>query len=123
MDKENTSSQKVPEEKVVRDRSVRLFTYLPELTELNAKTTRTIDQYEKVLWFSNIAHEIGCHCIAWGPVDEEKSDVWIEIKKPRLKALPEVPEELKPWVDLKEVQDSSLEFPDLRQRITVNIPG
>jgi very-short-patch-repair endonuclease len=46
MDKENTSSQKVSEEKVVRDRSIRLFTYLRELTELNAKTTRTIDQYD-----------------------------------------------------------------------------
>jgi very-short-patch-repair endonuclease len=111
------------DEKIIRDRAIRLFTYLREITELNAKTIRISDQYEKVLWFDDIPREIGCHCIAWGPVDEEKSDVWIEIRKPRLKAAPEVPEVLKPWLDLREVQDSSLEFPDLRQRITVNAPS
>jgi hypothetical protein len=123
MDKENPSSRNLSEEKIFRERSIRLFTYLRELTELNAKTTRTIDQYEKVLWFDDIPHEIGCHCIAWGLFDEEKSDIWIEIKKPRLKPPPEVPELLKPWLDFKEVQDSSLEFPDLRQRITVSMVG
>jgi hypothetical protein len=123
MDGKNKSSNTFLDDQILRDRAIRLFTYLRELTELNAKTTRTIDQYEKVLWFNDIPRETGCHCIAWGPVDEEKSDVWIEIRKPRLKAPPEVPEVLKPWLDLREVQDSSLEFPDLRQRITVNVPS
>jgi very-short-patch-repair endonuclease len=121
MNKASNSFQNPLEEETVRDRAVRLFTYLRELTELNAKTIRTSDQYEKVLWFDDIPREIGCYCIAWGPVDDEKSDVWIEIRKPRLRASPEVPEVLKPWLDLKQVQDSSLEFPDLRQRITVNV--
>lgn len=121
MNRENTNFHNPSDDQLVRDRAIRLFTYLRELTELNVKTIRTYDQYEKVLWFDSIPREIGCHCIAWGPVDDEKSDVWIEIRKPRLKAPPEVPEVLKPWLDLREVQDSSLEFPDLRQRITVNV--
>lgn len=119
---ENINSQDPPEEKVVRDRAIRLFTYLRELTEINTKTVRTIDQYDKVLWFSDLPREIGCYCIAWEPVDDDKSDVWVEIRKPRLKAPPEVPEVLKPWLDLREVQDSSLKFPHLLQRISVNVP-
>jgi very-short-patch-repair endonuclease len=123
MNKENAGTRNCSDDKIVRDRAIRLFTYLRELTELNTKTIRTSDQYEKVLWFDDIPREMGCHCIAWGPVDEEKSDVWIEIRKPRLKGPPEVPEVLKPWLDLKEIQDSSLEFPHLRERIVVDMPG
>ena len=43
MNGENTNSHNPPDEKIVRDRAIRLFTYLRELTELNAKTTRTIE--------------------------------------------------------------------------------
>jgi len=77
----------------VRNRALRLFTFLREITELRTKTTRTSDQYEKVLWFNDIPREPGCHCIAWhSDRDLEESDVWAEIKKPRLKAPPNVPE-------------------------------
>ena len=123
MGKENIFPSNPPEENIVRDRAIRLFTYLRELTELNAKTIRTSDQYEKVLWFNDIPRETGCHCIAWGPVDDEKSDVWIEIRKPRLRVPPEVPDVLKPWLDMKEVQDSFIKFPGLRNRIIVNVPS
>ena len=77
MNRGNTSFQNRLEEETVRDRAIRQFTYPCELAELNSKTIRTSDQYEyeKVLWFDNIPRKIGCHCIAWGPVDDEKSDV------------------------------------------------
>jgi len=106
----------------VRNRALRLFTFLREITELRTKTTRTSDQYEKVLWFNDIPREPGCHCIAWhSDRDLEESDVWAEIKKPRLKAPPNVPEVLKPWLDPREVEDSSREMPDLRERITITV--
>ncbi len=86
----------------VRDRAVRLFTFLREITELRSKTIRTIEQYDKVLWFKEIPREPGCDWIAWRPVkDEEKSDVWVEIKKPRLKPPPKVADPLGPWLDVQ----------------------
>ena len=90
MNNEKADIRDCSDDKLVRDRAIRLFTYLRELTELNTKTIRTSDQYEKVLWFSEIPREMGCRCIAWEAVNEENSDVWIEIRKPRLKGPPEV---------------------------------
>ncbi len=108
----------------VRDRAVRLFTFLREITELRSKTIRTIEQYDKVLWFKEIPREPGCDCIAWRPVkDEEKSDVWVEIRRPRLKPPPRVADALEPWLDSQEVEDSSREFPVLRERIILDVPG
>lgn len=111
-------------EEQVRDRAIRLFTFLRELTELRTKTIRTLDHYEKVLWFNDVPRETGCYCIAWSQADdEEKADVWVEIKKPRLKAAPKVPDVLEPWLDPREVTNSSREFPELRERIVVSLPG
>lgn len=108
----------------VRNQAIRLFTFLRELVALQSKTVRTIDQYEKVLWFNNVPRESGCHCIAWGQVEgDEESEVWIEIRKPRLKSPPVVPEVLKPWLDHRVVEDSSKEIPVLRDRIIVNAPA
>ncbi len=108
----------------VRARATRLFTFLRELTELQSKTVRTIDQYDKALWFKAIPREPGCHCIAWRPIeDQEESDVWVEIRKPRLKAPPKVSDALEPWLDPQEVEDSSREFPVLRERIILDVPG
>ncbi len=103
-----------------RDRAIRLFTFLRELTELRTKTIRTSDQYEKVLWFNNIPREPGCYCVAWRAAEtEEDREVWVEIRKPRLTPPPKVPDTLEPWLDPRELEDSSREFPDLRERIIV----
>jgi len=123
MSKVKSPSHGRTEDQEIRDRALRIFTFLRELTELRSRTVRTIDQYEKVLWFNDIPRESGCHCVAWTPIgDEERSEVWAEIKKPRLKAPPQVDEALKPWLDPSEVEDSSREFPQLRKRITISVP-
>lgn len=110
------------DDQAVRDRAIRLFTFLRELTELRSRTIRSIDQYEKVLWFSAIPRESECYCIAWRPVESEvETEVWVEIKKPRLKPTPKIPEALEPWLDPMQVEDSSLEFPALRERIPVSV--
>ena len=111
-------------DKETRDKLVRLFTFLREFSELRMKTIRNLEQYDKVLWFHEIPRESGCYCIAWDNTEaQEESDVWLEIKKPRLKPPPQLPEKLKPWLDPNEVRDSSKEFPQLRKRISVTQPA
>lgn len=123
MDTANDSTPSSLPGQEVRHRAIQLFTFLREITELRSKTTRTCDQYEKVLWFDEIPREPGCHCIAWRiNQDREESDTWVEITKPHLKPPPKIPEQLKPWLDPKQVEDSSLELPELRERITVAVP-
>lgn len=106
----------------IRDRAIRLFTFLRELSELRTKMIRTSGEYETVLWFNKIPREKECYCIAWQPIDdEEHSEIWVEIKKPILKEPPKVLETLAPWLDPREVADSSHESPSLRERIIVNM--
>src|SRR3989442_7087985 len=120
MNFEDTKPPATPEDQEIRDRCVRLFTFLRELAELRTSTVRVLDQYEKVLWFNEIPRESGCHCVAWRSIGEEQqSEVWVEIKKPRLKPPPEVPQDIKPWIDSSDLVNSSLESPSLRERILI----
>lgn len=120
MTSEEVAAQKSGDERLVRDRSIRLFTFLKELTELRSSTIRTYDQYEKLLWLQEIPRYQGCHCITWKAIpDEEVSDVWIEVHQPRFKKVPEIPPRLKDWVDPHELEDSALVSPTLRERIVI----
>jgi len=98
----------------IREQAIGLFTFLHDLTELRSKTVRALAQYEKVLWFHEIPREPECHCIAWArSADEDASEVWLEVKKPRLRSPPRVPELLEPWFNPTELEDSSQTFPRL----------
>jgi hypothetical protein len=123
MDESDNHNPRPADDAQIRDRAIRLFTFLSELSELRTKTIRTSGEYETVLWFDKIPREKECDCIAWQSVDdEEQSDVWVEIKKPILKAPPKVPDTLKRWLDPLEVKNSSRESPSLRERIIVSVP-
>ena len=50
---------------LVRDRAVRLFTYLKELTELRTDVRRNCDDYDQVVWWAEIPREKECYCAAW----------------------------------------------------------
>ena len=119
MDSEDVMQER-GDERLVRDRSIRLFTFLKELTELRGRTIRNYDQYEKLVWLQEIPRYQGCHCIAWKAMpDEEVSDVWVEVHQPRFKKVPELPSHLKDWVDPHELENSTLESPTLRERIVI----
>jgi hypothetical protein len=108
----------------IREQAIGLFTFLHDLTELRSKTVRALAQYEKVLWFHEIPREPECHCIAWArSADEDASEVWLEVKKPRLRSPPRVPELLEPWFNPTELEDSSQAFPRLWERITLTVPA
>jgi len=127
MNESNIHEHHLADDEQIRDRAIRLFTFLHDLTGLRTKMIRTSDEYETVLWLNKIPREKECYCIAWQTVDDinddEQSEIWIEVKKPILKEPPKVPETLEPWLDTREVADSSHESPSLRERIIVNMPG
>lgn len=107
----------MPVEAGKHEPAIRLFRFLKELTELRTKTIRTLDNYEKVLWLEEIPHEEGCYCAVWRENIDEAADNWIEIQRPQFFPPPEVPEELKLWMDPEQVGDSSVDFPELRGHI------
>ena len=80
-------------------KAVRLVDYLLRLATLRAKLIRSIEEYEKVLWFSSIPREQGCFTQAWGRDEQYESDVWLEVKNRREPVLPAVPVQYKEWVN------------------------
>ena len=108
-----------------RDRAIALYTFLKEFVQLRTKTIRDIARYEQdgeVIWAADIPRERGCHCIAWhrntpdasdGDAPDAPDEVWVELRKPRLTRPPEPPESVHPWVRREQLDDSSLERPEL----------
>ncbi len=64
----------------IKDRAIRLFTYLQELVQLRTSQVRDIESYESVVRFSEVPHEEECYSISWGTPLED-SDVWLEIRR------------------------------------------
>ncbi|TAK31280.1 MAG: hypothetical protein EPO21_17415 [Chloroflexota bacterium] len=107
---------------VTRARAVALYTFLKEFTELRTKTVRSVDQYDQVLWFSDVPEQPGCDCAArHRGRDEENGEVWLEIHQPRLVSAPKPPAELEPWLVREQITDSSIEMPELRDEIELPI--
>ncbi|HEY4025976.1 MAG TPA: AAA domain-containing protein, partial [Candidatus Dormibacteraeota bacterium] len=106
----------------VRDRAVRLFTFLREYTQLRASTALTTDAYDEVIWLAGVHGLPGCVCAAVEPARD--GEVWLEVHKPRLVPAPRPPELLRPW--LERFDDSSPEAPVLRESIPdpeARLPG
>jgi len=81
-----------------RPSAAALYTFLKEFTQLRTTTVRSLDQYDHVLWFSDVPREPGCDCAAWHRgQDREGGEVWLEVRQPRLIPQPEPPG-LIPWL-------------------------
>jgi hypothetical protein len=108
----------------VRDRAIRLFAFLREMSLLRTKVVRSVEEYEKVVWLGDIPTEPGCHCAAWGTKSSaEDTSTWIELRKPRLAPYPEPPDDLAPWLAPDQLADSSREFPELRETARLEDPS
>ena len=90
--------------------------------QLRTKTIRQISSYERdgqVIWISELPREPGCDCIAWhrdahdAHGTDASDEVWLEIRRPQLTPPPEPPEEVSTWVRRDQIEDSSLELPEL----------
>ena len=82
----------------LRDRAVRLFSFLREMTLLRTKVIKSIEQYDNVIWLAEIPREPGCHCAAWGTATaSEENQAWIEVRKPRMAPPPEPPAKVVPY--------------------------
>jgi len=112
---QNTESQK-------KDKAIRLFSFLRDLTKLRTKEIRSSDDYEMVIWLQDIPKEKECDSIAWrGPSDEDKAELWLSVLKPKLKAPPQPPKELERWLIYDELYNSLPgKMPGLNDRIVIS---
>ncbi len=99
-------------EEVVRDRAIRLFTFLREYTQLRVRSLRTTESYEHVIWLADVPSGPGCFSAA-AAREEKDAEVWVEVHRPDLEAPPPPPADLAPWLDPDRLADSSAATPPL----------
>lgn len=97
---------------------LRFIDYLSALIRVNAKTIRDFEEYQRVLWISDIPLEPK-HCFtrAWGKQEDPADDTWIEVKKFSEPSCPRVPESCKDWVKPGTLKNIA-ELPELYSTIT-----
>ncbi|GLB61706.1 AAA domain-containing protein [Cytobacillus sp. NCCP-133] len=76
------------------DKTIRLFTYLKELSLLKAPLVRDLQNYENYVFLNEIPDENGCI----SPLISKVKDTWVEIKKPVKPVFPHPPKALKDWI-------------------------
>ena len=108
---------------LVRDKAVRLFTYLKELTELRTDVRRNCDEYDQVIWWAEIPREKECYCAAWDLGREAAYDDWLRVERPRRKRPPTPPPPLAPWLSERDVADASQDAPQLKESIVEEVPS
>ncbi|MCL5104725.1 MAG: AAA domain-containing protein [Armatimonadetes bacterium] len=118
-DTENQATSETGEVPEVSRQASAVFRYLSALTSLRIKKDVDLNKYAsdgQVIWMSDIPRERECHTAAWGATESDISDVWLEVRKPKITSYPPLPKSLSPWSDESRLSDSS-DLPELLQSI------
>jgi len=99
----------------LRNKAIRLFTYLKEICQLRFVVVRDCRNYDQLLWFHDIPREPECFCIAWSG-QSETNESWIEVRRSPEPVFPSVPNVCKEWISPADLANSA-ETPTLRERI------
>ena len=114
---ENAKSPEISE--ALKDKAIRLINYLTELEHMKLKVVRNIDDYQNVLWLSDISKDSEyCFTRAWGKNEEYDEDIWIEIKKYREPVLEGIPRICGQWID-RMALNNTRDIPELLPNIII----
>ena len=78
---------------------IELLKFLREFSKLRTRKILEVDQFESVIWFSDIPQEKECDVIT-RHLDKQdiNYDQWIEIKKPKIIEYPKPPPIIRDWI-------------------------
>ncbi|PFP29310.1 hypothetical protein COJ96_11655 [Bacillus sp. AFS073361] len=97
-----------------KERTVRLFHYLKELSLLKAPLILDLQQYENTLWIGDIPDEPEC----LSPINHTGvKDKWVEVKKPTTPIFPCPPASISAWIETTIKIDNPKNEPKLREMI------
>jgi len=105
----------------IREKSIRLFNYLKELTELRFQVERSCEKYEDVIWWADIPREKECYCAAWDLHKDAAFDAWVRVERPKRKRPPTPGPELREWLNERDINDSSLDAPSLKETVVTTV--
>ncbi|ARK30101.1 AAA domain-containing protein [Halalkalibacter krulwichiae] len=97
-----------------KERALRLFTYLKEFSMLETPLVRNVENYDDVLWFSEVPEEKECTT----PLqDGDFHDVWIEIEKPIKPPVSSPSEKIVTWLESEDELNNENKEPKLVEQI------
>lgn len=103
----------------IKDKAGRLLTYLTQLERIKTKVVRNVDDYQNVLWLSDIPRDSEyCFTQAWGRNEEYENDTWIEIRKYKEPFLEGIPAICKQWVNRESLRNTE-DIPELLESIVI----
>ena len=97
--------------------AIGLLKFLKEFSKLRSKKILTVDQFESVIYFSDIPQEKECNVITRHLDQDQQNqkninyDKWIEVKKPKNVEHPHPPDTINDWI---KHQDLSSYYQDLK---------
>jgi len=98
-------------------KAVQLFSFIRDFAGLTQKPVESLDSYIKTFWLDQIPHEPECSFVAWADsaADEEETlfENWLAVERPERPDPPTVDEELKPWLNVPQWQNSAIDAPEL----------
>jgi len=104
---------------LIRERAIRLFTYLRELAKLKTKVTRDLSAYDEVVWFHDVPEYKGCFSVTSSQESDRQDGIWLDIKKMAEPKRPLIPASCLRWV--ADIQESDpLVEPQLRDEISMD---
>ena len=106
-------------DKVIRDRAIRLFTFLKELSLLKTKVTRDLRVYEEVVWFADVPEYKGIFSILLGQQSDTQDGIWLEVRRQKEPIKPPIPSPCLKWLETRE-DDDPLIPPSLRHEISTD---
>lgn len=104
-----------------KDLVINLFGFIREFARLKQKPVYSVDSYIDVFWLDQVPKEPECFCYFWQEMSENDfdraDDIWLTIKRPEYKEPPEVPFNVRDWVDKRQWLNSELDYPELLPQI------
>ena len=108
------------DDKVIRDRAIRLFTFLKELSLLKTKITRDLKAYDEVVWFKDVPEYKGIFSILSGESIDTQDGIWLEVKRQQEPQRPYIPTSCLEWLDETPGDSEPLVKPSLKPEISTN---
>ena len=105
-----------------KEKYLQIFNYLREFSKLRSLPIRNLEQYENIIWFSDIPKYEIFDCITF-PNFNQDADYWLKINKPKGEpqppAFPKLSDTLHDWIVKESLTDED-GMPKLKESIFKN---
>lgn len=91
---------------IEKAKAARVIEYLIRLASVRSRLVYNLDEYEKLVWVSEIPEDRGCFSRAAAAGDESNADIWIEIRNRPAPEWPAIPVNIRDFVNVDSLKNT-----------------